>query len=823
MAGGEGTRLRPLTSTTPKPLVPLANRPMMEHVLHLLRRHGFDDIVVTVAFLANQVKTYFGDGSEFGVRLTYVDEARPLGTAGSVANARDLLTEPFLVISGDVLTDVDLTALVERHRQGTACATLALTSVYDPVEFGIVITNPDGSIERFLEKPSWGRVFSDTINTGIYVIEPSVLSRIPAGQAADFSADVFPALLAAGERLNGAVIEGYWEDVGTLNAYLSAHQDILDQRVQVDIPGFQINNGVWLGEGADVSPDAVITAPAVVGPGATVAAGARIGPYTVLGHNVRVQADAQLERSVVHDNVFAGARLVGRGAVVGRSCNLRTNVRLGEGSVLGDQVIVGADCVIGSDVKVFPDKVVEAGAVVNSSIVWESRAARSLFAADGVGGVANVDVTAELAVRLAMAYGTSLRKGTTIVTSRDSSRAGRMLKRAVMAGLNSTGIDVLDLEIASVPVTRFLARSPRASGGVTVRLDRHDTDRVVIRFFDHDGIDVTEEAQRRVERLYQREDVRLAVAEEIGDIEFPLRANDEYTNSLESTVAPDAIRRAGFKLVVDYSYGATSAVMATLLGKLGADVLAVNPYVSTAGRIRYDPVEGAQRIAALVRASGANLGAQIDPDGERLTLVDGTGRVLTHAESLLAFITLIPAHLVGNRIAVPVTTTKHAAALAAHRGVHLSQTQVSDSALMAAAAEPGVGFAGDGEGGYIIPGFVPAFDAAAALMKLLDLLARERISLAEVVDGLPRVHLLHERVPTPWDRKAMVMRSLMAIEGRDEQQIDGVRVSTAAGWALVLPDPHEPLTHVWCEASTDADARRTMHEHTRRIRQLLRD
>ncbi len=257
MAGGEGTRLRPLTSNQPKPMLPMANIPMMEHVVNLLRQHGFEDIVVTVAFMANAIRTYFGDGSEFGVRMVYATESTPLGTAGSVRNARDELDERFLVISGDVLTDIDLTQVVDFHDQRGGLATLALKAVDNPLEFGIVITDEDGSIERFLEKPTWGQVFSDTINTGIYVLEPEIFDFIPEGQPVDFSGESFPDALAAGKALYGYVADGYWEDVGTLEAYLQSHQDILDQNVQVDIQGFELRPRVWLGKGAEIDPSVI--------------------------------------------------------------------------------------------------------------------------------------------------------------------------------------------------------------------------------------------------------------------------------------------------------------------------------------------------------------------------------------------------------------------------------------------------------------------------------------------------------------------------------------------------------------------------------------
>jgi mannose-1-phosphate guanylyltransferase / phosphomannomutase len=316
MAGGEGTRLRPLTSNAPKPMMPIANAPMMEHIVALLRQHGFDDIVVTVAFMANHIRNYFGDGSELGVRMVYATEETPLGTAGSVLNARDELDERFLVISGDVLTDIDLAAIARFHEERGALATIGLTPVENPLEFGIVITRDDGSIERFLEKPTWGQVFSDTINTGIFVLEPEIFDYIQPGRSVDFSSEVFPRLLDDSRPLYGAVVEGYWEDVGTLEAYVRAHKDVLDGRVEVEIPGFEISDGVYLGEGADIHPNARIEGPVIIGDYCRVEGNARLGEYTVLGTNVRVRAGADLQRAVIHDNTYIGESVRLRGTTV---------------------------------------------------------------------------------------------------------------------------------------------------------------------------------------------------------------------------------------------------------------------------------------------------------------------------------------------------------------------------------------------------------------------------------------------------------------------------------------------------------------------------
>src|SRR5438034_8693937 len=461
LAGGEGTRLRPLTSNQPKPMMPIANAPMMEHIVRLLASHGFDDIVVTVAFLANHIRNYFGDGSEFGVRMRYATEESPLGTAGSVRNAMDELDETFLVVAGDALTDVDLGGVMKAHRAADAFASIALKRVENPLEFGIVITRPDGTIERFLEKPTWGEVFSDNVNTGVYVLDPEIFDFIGEG-VADFSADVFPRLLTEQKPLYGFVADGYWEDVGNLDAYLRAHQDVLDRKVDIDVPGFRLSEGVWLGEGTEVSPDARVEGPAIIGDYSRVEAGAHLGAYTVLGANVMVRSEAYLERTIVLDNAYLGEGVRLRGSVIGRSSDLRRGARADEGVVLGDECFVGEHAVLNPGVKVYPFKTVEPSAVINSSIVWESRGARSLFGRLGIAGLANVDISPQLAVRVAMAYATTLKKGATVTTSRDSSRAARALKRAVQAGLNAAGVNADDLEVAPIPATRFQVRSERA-------------------------------------------------------------------------------------------------------------------------------------------------------------------------------------------------------------------------------------------------------------------------------------------------------------------------------------------------------------------------
>ncbi len=824
MAGGEGTRLRPQTSNLPKPMLPLVGRPMMEHIVSLLRRHGITDIVVTVAFLPNAIRSYFGDGSELGVRMAYATEESPLGTAGSVRNAREQLSERFLVISGDVLTDIDLTSVIAFHEKNQALATIALCAVENPLEFGIVITREDGTIERFLEKPGWGQVFSDTINTGIYVLEPEIFDLIPEGRSVDFSGEVFPAALEAGDPLYGYVADGYWEDVGTTAAYLKAHEDILDGKVQADVAGFELRPGVWVGKGTSIDPSVRIDSPSFIGENCTIDRDTVLGAYTTVGANTQVEERAELQRSVIGENSYLGPAVRVEGAVLGRSCDLRVGARIEPGAVVGEGCLIGAHAEVRSDVKVYPYKVVEAGAQVNASIVWESGGARTLFGREGVQGIANVDISPELAVRLAKAWASGFEKGSYITASRDTSRVARVLKRALIVGCNSVGVNVNDLELATVPVTRHHVRVRGNRAGLTVRLSPDDPQSVVIRFFDERGIDLSDADQRRVERMYHREEFRRVTAGDIGDIDFSPRTIEFYTADIVEAFGLRRDPGREVKLVLDLSYGAASFVMPNLLSKMRADVLSINPYAQTPGMISVDRIVSEARVADAVRGSGADLGAVIDAGGERLTLIDGTGRVLTDDEAVMVFIELSTIAGDADRVALPVTASDRTLRLCETRGVDLTLTSLSPSGLLEAAASGGVSFASDQRGGYVFPKFLPAFDAAAALARLVSLLSQGSATMAEVVDATPAMPILHEEVATPLEQKGLIMRTLMeqlTEEGAELVLVDGIKVVSDQGWLLIVPDPEEPVTHVWAEGSDLLASEALAAASVERIRGML--
>ena len=817
MAGGEGTRLRPMTANLPKPLLPIVNRPVMEHVLRLLKRHGFTDTVITVQFLSSLVRNYFGDGDELGMTLQYAHEDVPLGTAGSVKNAEDALRdEPFLVISGDALTDIDLTALVEFHKARGAMVTIALKRVPDPLEFGIVIADEEGRIDRFLEKPTWGQVFSDTVNTGIYVMEPEVLAHVAAGESSDWSGDIFPKLLADGAPLYGYVADGYWEDIGTHESYLRAHADVLNRLVEVDIDGFEMAPGIWVAEGADVDSEATITGPAYIGDYAKVEAGAQLREYTVLGSNVVVKAGAFLHRAVINDNVYIGQGAHLRGCVVGKNTDIMRNVRLEEGSVIGDECVVEEEAFVSSGVKVYPFKTIEAGAVVNTSVIWESRGTRSLFGPRGVSGLVNVEITPEHVVRLASAYATLLKKGSTVTTSRDASRAARALKRAVIAALTASAIDVRDLEVAPTPVIRWHVATGDSVGGIMIRTSPGDAQSVDIAFVDERGMDVSKAMQRKLERTVSRQEFRRAFPGEIADITFPSRTLDVYSREVLATVDTSGVAQAQLKVVVDAASGSASLVLPLLLGGLGVDALTVNGRLdeTRTAETLAEHMSQLQRLGELVASSGAAFGVRFDHVAERLAIVNERGELIHDDRALLVFMDLVAAERRGGRVALPVTTTRVADSVGRFHGVGIEWTSTSPDDLTRASLESGVVFAGDGRGGFVVPEFSSALDGIAAFVRLVGLVARTKLTLSQIDARIPQAHVLRRDVPTPWAAKGLVMRSVVeAAADRAIDTTDGVRIVEPDGsWAMVLPDPSEAITHVWAEAPNDTAATALLEE-----------
>jgi mannose-1-phosphate guanylyltransferase/phosphomannomutase len=783
-------------------MVPIVGKPCIEHIVDLLRTHGMDDVIITLAFLPQAIESYFGDGESLAVSIDYSLEETPMGTAGSVRLAANRLDEPFVVISGDALTDFDLTELVEFHEQRGAAVTIALKAVDNPLDFGIVVTDEDGRIERFLEKPSWGQVFSDTINTGIYVLDPEVLEHVPDDRPFDFAKELFPRLLELGRPLYGHVSTGYWQDIGNLDQYRQANFDALDEQIALDIPGIRLRGNIWIGEGVEIEDLEGVEGPAFIGKHSSVSPEATVGAYSVLGANVRLRESARVVRSIIDQSTFVGRNAIIEGAILGRSCDIRSHVHVHERATLGDGVVLGAQTVVMPGVRIFPHKEVESGAVVHESLVWEAAGPTHVFGREGVSGVVNVDLTPEAAVRLAAALGTALQRGSRVVASRDATPACRMIKRAMVSGLMSTGINIADLRVLPASVNWHLLRTQGYEAGFHVGTSPVDPEMLSIRFFEHPGIQLTPRLQQEIEKHFTRYDLRRVSPDQIGKIAYPVRIRESYAQDLLETLPADVIRDRSFRLVVDYGQSAASFVLPLVLGPLGVETVSTNEFVEvdTGGPSLEESIARAKR---LVEAVGADLGAVFDRAGERLHLVAEDGKEIPAEQAILLFLELLGRTGIHGTVAFPVTVTSHVDHIAELAGLEVMRTPTSPAELTQAACSDGVVFAAAAGGAYVFPEFQPSYDAMAALCRLLELLAPATASLSEIVATLPESAVVRHRVPCPWALKGLVMRVLTEqFKGREVDVQDGIKVFDDRGWAHVRPDPVEPVLHLTAEGAT---------------------
>ncbi len=833
MAGGEGTRLRPLTSQRPKPLTPALNVPIMEHILLLLKHHGITEIIVTLHYLADEIEGYFSDGSEWGVNLIYTVEDTPLGTAGSVKQAEEYLRDDsFLIISGDALTDIDIDRAVKFHKDKQSLATIVLSHVANPLEFGVVITDDEGRIRRFLEKPSWGEVFSDTVNTGMYILEPAVFDYMELGKSYDWSQDIFPQILAEQKPLFGYVMNDYWCDIGNLQQYREAQYTVMDQqtRVLIGSPSDSRGNGVWIGEGTEIDITAQIHPPVMIGRNCKVKAEAVIGPYTVIGDNAIIEEKAVIHRSVLWDSVYVGVESRLSACTVGSHVTINANCTIQEGVVIGDRCRIENDSTIRTQIKLWPDKIIEAGSTVTMSLIWGQKWAGSLFRNQGVMGIANIELTPDLACKLGASFGGYLKRGATVVTSRDSGAVARMMKRAMISGLLSVGVNVLDMRSMPLPISRHAILGSQAGGGVHIRLSPDNPRMALIEFFDDQGVYLSKNAERKMETIFFREDFRRVDAEQVGQLEFAGRAIEQYTDTFNHAIEIDRVRKKPLKVIADFAFGRLASIYPQMLGKMGIDLIALNAYpdVSKTPKTPEDRSALLPNLMQIVQTLKADIGVLFEADGERMTLVDENGQLIEGSKLLAMMAVLVARTREGARIAVPVTAPRMIESLVALHGGSVVRTKTNIRDLMDSCStknENRVDFAGDDGGGFIFAEFQPTFDAMFAFGKLLEMLAVTDLSASELADELPEAHVARATVRCPWEVKGRVMRVLTKEAtnlGTDQrvELIDGIKFFQGEDWALVLPDASEPFFHIYAEASSAEDANTLLCGYVNRIESL---
>jgi mannose-1-phosphate guanylyltransferase/phosphomannomutase len=828
MAGGFGTRLRPLTNNLPKPMALMANKPIIGHIVDLLKSHKLTDISTLLYFQPESIEDYLGNGGDIGVSIKYVSPSADLGTAGSVAYAlrQEKKAATTLVISGDVITDIDLTAAIRFHKQKRALATLVLTRVENPLPFGIVITDDNGRIVRFLEKPSWGEVFSDTINTGIYIIESRAMDMVPQEGDFDFSNDLFPMLLKEKKPIYGYIAEGYWKDVGSLQEYRQANMDIIQRKVSVVIPGAELGrDGILAGKGTKIDYTAEIEGSVVLGSNCVIEGGAKLADC-VIGDDAIIKEGAIVKNSVLWNGVSIGRSAHLHENVVGDFTEIMDGAHLGEGVIVSDHCKIGRNSSVKAGVKVWPHKEVDDDATLASSLIWGQKWSKNLFSIYGVTGLANIELSPEFAAKLGAAYGASLKKGATVSTSRDAHKTSRMINRAIMTGMLSTGVNVHDYGVTPMPVVRYLARGGSEIAGVHTRRSPFDEQLIDLKFFDRSGLDLHPGQEKSIEKLFFREDFRRSPMEETGEMYFPIHGLDTYTTGFLASIDTKAIEKARFKVVLDYSFGSSSRIFPDILGRLKCDVIALNANVDGT-RVTKTAEEfkaSLRQLSSIVRSLNADIGFMLDSGGEKIFMVDDKGDVLD-GETALNLITLLA--LKTNKaqkrkgfVAVPVTASRVIELMARSYGFKVVRTKTTSRGLMEAATKDNILFVGEGSGGFIFPDFQPVYDGLYAVAKILEMLAKTGKHMHDLLREIPPSVMIKERIACSWEQKGMIMRKLAEdSRGKKTVMLDGIRISFGADWLIAYPSQSHSHFIVAAEASTEEKARGLVDVYSEKIRQ----
>lgn len=748
LAGGEGTRLRPLTLERPKPMVPLFGRPVLEHILLLLRKNGFDQVAISLRYLPQVVQDYFGDGSAWGMELHYFVEREAMGTAGGVRQAEAFLgEEDFLVFSGDCVCDFDLRDCYARHRARGGAATLLLHRERDPLEYGLVQLGEGGRVERFLEKPGWGEVFTNLVNTGIYFLSPSVLEHIPADTPYDFSRELFPALLKEGAALYGDAPYGYWRDMGDTGSYLQAAADALDGKVKLDLLLPQVRAGVWCA--SPLPESCALVPPCWIGERVTVGESCLIGPHTVLeqgtflGDRTVAQRSVLLGCAVGSNSTLHGAILC-EDSSVGRGCTLSQGCVLGAEAVLEDQVTLR------EEVRIWPRIPVKAGSRLTSSVTGGASPHHVCFEGGAIRGRLAQEITPELLLTL----GSVLGRWERVALGATSGAGGAALLMAAAAGVAAAGSTPVLHDGTTWGAGAWFAA--RGGAGRSLFIEARGEE-CLLWVFDGRGLPPDRDERRRIEGALRRQEIHRAAAGAMG--------GQERARGIDTAYCAAAARQAGgggpsSLTVCVPEEGRENQLLVQALEMLGCRVLRL--------RRRGAPALWCGRGGRLLFAE------------------DERGRAVP-PERLLLMAALALVELGERRLALPWDAPAAAFALLEELGV--SQPPAEEFADLARAQ----------------PALRDGVFAACLLCRRME---RTGESL-ETMDGqLPRFGMCRGELELEGSRGELMEELTRRWPGADPDR-EGLRVHLAGGWAWLRPAAARDALKVRAEGA-DLEAAREL-------------
>ncbi len=792
MAGGEGTRLRPLTCTMPKPMAHVMNKPIMEHIINLLKKYDITDIGVTLMYMPEEIKEHFGNGEKFGVNISYFCEKEPLGTAGSVKATAEFIDDDFLVISGDALCDIDLNECINYHKEKQSCATLVLKSMEVPLPYGVVVTNAEGRIIRFLEKPMWSQVFSDTVNTGIYILSPSVLDMIDTTPC-DFSKDVFPGLLSEGKPIYGFLTDGYWCDIGDLDAYRHCHYDILDHKLNIETSSdeYKIEEGAKIGKNV------------LIGRGSVIKKGANIDSYSVIGENVTVYPGASIKRSIIYDGCVIGHNTEIRGAVICKKSIIKQGGAVYEQCIIGENSVIGEDAKIKPGVKIWPHKVVSDGEVVSENVIWGNSLRSGLFDEIRIKGEINTDISPFLAAKIGAAFG-SMKKGGKIALASDGSGAADMIKSAVKSGLMSTGAKVFDFGTQQIPVTRAGVYSHNLCGGIHIcSYCDSGGGACHLDILDSNGSNISFQEERKMERILNFEEFTM---KDPDNIHKPAYIGEYKFYYLENILSSLKCEKINQKVYFGFS-GIKQGVEEILLS--AAEELGATFYFKE--NVNLNDEESVKKFAEETVLRDCAFGVVFDRFCEKMILVDDRGSIIDEdlykAVTSLIIMKKYKNPLIVAGVSAPGVIDK----LAEKYSARVLRTKESELDIMQVMSN-------DKENSEMREEFLFAFDAPGAAIKILDYLNYENITLSSLVSEIPAFYVVRKEVPCKTGDKGKIIKE---ISKESKQNSDtGVKIEEENARVLIIPHATRPLCRIICESPNEEYAEAITEIYREKINEI---
>lgn len=824
MAGGFGTRIQPLTNSRPKPMLPIINRPMMEHTMMTLRDLGITEFIVLLYFKPEIIQDYFKDGSDFGIKITYVVPDDDYGTAGAVKLAEEYIgNDNFIIISGDLVTDFDFQKIFDYHKEKKSKLTITLTSVDNPLEFGVVIANEEGKIEKFLEKPSWGEVFSDTINTGIYIIEPEILDYIPKHENFDFAKDLFPTLMAKGIDLIAGYAKGYWRDVGNPESYRDVYNDILSGKVNLknNRKKTQFSDGVLYSEEEYVFDKSVqFIGTVILGKNITLKKGVKLN-NVVIGDNVVIGKDGNIRNTVIWNDVNIQRNAKLDGCVICNNNKISKNVTAKAGMILAEGCEIGQLVNVEQDVTIWPNKVIEDASIVSRSLILGSKYKNSIFEHGLVIGQSNVELSCEMATKLAEAFGAQLPVGSTVLVARDYQKNSRMLKRAFLSGLLSSGINVIDYsDIPSAVMRCNLSLHEEYAAGVYFNQKLDDATSTAFTLFSSEGLRINSDMSKKIEKAFFNETFRRVDYSKIGEIYESEHQNEYsgYKKGMEGLLKSHMFKCVDCRIAVDMMHGLASEVFPDVLNDLGIEHIMFNAHkdVGRLANIATLVKQSTEDMGAVIKALNLDAGFMLYPYGQRLDIVCDEGTVLGKQTALYVVLLLLNMEAKAAGIKKHVFLPTWAADIVYFDSLEIERGQYAN---FKAQKMKEYDLVATGEGNFAFTEFATHRDSMFATLKILEMMLSHDVKLSKLIDSLPSFYYQFTQLGCVQALKGKMMRMFLEdAKGKKSSTLDGVKIWLDENdWILMIPDQYNEHLNLYIQAENDAKGQEILAEYTAKI------